>query len=63
MITKANELDPNNSVDLVLAGHNHQYTNGLVGKTRIVQSYNNGKAFSDVTGELDKNYRRFRYTT
>ncbi|MBK1960862.1 bifunctional metallophosphatase/5'-nucleotidase [Listeria ivanovii subsp. londoniensis] len=54
MITKANELDPNNSVDLVLAGHNHQYTNGLVGKTRIVQSYNNGKAFSDVTGELDK---------
>lgn len=54
MMTKANELDPNNSVDLVLAGHNHQYTNGLVGKTRIVQSYNNGKAFSDVTGELDK---------
>ncbi|MBC1516258.1 5'-nucleotidase C-terminal domain-containing protein [Listeria immobilis] len=54
MMTKANELDPNNSVDLVLAGHNHQYTNGLVGKTRIVQSYNNGKAFSDVTGKLDK---------
>ncbi|EJS2950154.1 5'-nucleotidase C-terminal domain-containing protein [Listeria monocytogenes] len=54
MMTKANELDPNNSVDLVLDGHNHQYTNGLVGKTRIVQSYNNGKAFSDVTGELDK---------
>ncbi|MBM5597669.1 bifunctional metallophosphatase/5'-nucleotidase [Listeria seeligeri] len=54
MMTKANELDSNNSVDLVLAGHNHQYTNGLVGKTRIVQSYNNGKAFSDVTGELDK---------
>lgn len=54
MMTKANELDPNNSVDLVLAGHNHQYTNGLIGKTRIVQSYNNGKAFSDVTGELDK---------
>ncbi len=54
MMTKANELDPNNSVDLVLAGHNHQYTNGLVGKTRIVQSYNNGKAFSDITGELDK---------
>ncbi|MBC1521672.1 bifunctional metallophosphatase/5'-nucleotidase [Listeria aquatica] len=53
MITKVNQLDPENSVDLVLAGHNHQYTNGIVGSTRIVQSYNNGKAFSNVTGEID----------
>ncbi|MHC5251681.1 5'-nucleotidase C-terminal domain-containing protein [Listeria kieliensis] len=53
MIMKVNQLDPENSVDLVLAGHNHQYTNGVVGTTRIVQSYNNGKAFSNVTGEID----------
>ncbi|WP_420843756.1 5'-nucleotidase C-terminal domain-containing protein [Listeria costaricensis] len=53
MMIKVNQIDPDNSVDLVLAGHNHQYTNGVVGTTRIVQSYNNGKAFSNVTGELD----------
>ncbi|WP_088839206.1 bifunctional metallophosphatase/5'-nucleotidase [Listeria sp. ILCC792] len=53
MMEAVNQKDANNSVDIVLAGHNHQYTNGVVGKTRIVQSYNNGKAFSNVTGELD----------
>lgn len=53
MMEAVNQKDKDNSVDIVLAGHNHQYTNGVVGKTRIVQSYNNGKAFSNITGELD----------
>ncbi|EUJ28851.1 5'-nucleotidase [Listeria floridensis FSL S10-1187] len=53
MMVKVNALDPANSVDIVLAGHNHQYTNGVVGTTRIVQSYNNGKAFSNITGQID----------
>ena len=53
MIKKLNQLDPENSVDLVFAGHNHQYTNGMVGNTLIVQGTSQGKAYSDVRGVLD----------
>ncbi|MBC6151476.1 5'-nucleotidase C-terminal domain-containing protein [Listeria booriae] len=59
MMNKVNQIAPDNSVDLVLAGHNHQYTNGKVGNTRIVQSYNNGKAYSNVTGLLNKTTKDF----
>ncbi|EUJ22448.1 Endonuclease YhcR [Listeria grandensis FSL F6-0971] len=62
MINKVNQIAPNNSVDLVLAGHNHQYTNGKVGNTRVVQSYNNGKAYSNVTGVLNKTTKDFEMT-
>ncbi|MBC2147173.1 5'-nucleotidase C-terminal domain-containing protein [Listeria booriae] len=62
MMNKVNQIAPDNSVDLVLAGHNHQYTNGKVGNTRIVQSYNNGKAYSNVTGVLDKKTKDFEAT-
>ncbi|WP_325064993.1 5'-nucleotidase C-terminal domain-containing protein [Paenilisteria weihenstephanensis] len=62
MINKVNQIAPNNSVDLVLAGHNHQYTNGKVGNTRLVQSYNNGKAYSNVTGVLNKTTKDFETT-
>ncbi|MBC1557267.1 LPXTG cell wall anchor domain-containing protein [Listeria booriae] len=62
MMNKVNQIAPNNSVDLVLAGHNHQYTNGKVGNTRIVQSYNNGKAYSNVTGVLNKTTKDFEAT-
>lgn len=62
MINKVNQIAPNNSVDLVLAGHNHQYTNGKVGNTRLVQSYNNGKAYSNVTGILNKTTKDFEAT-
>lgn len=62
MINKVNQIAPNNSVDLVLAGHNHQYTNGKVGNTRLVQSYNNGKAYSNVTGVLNKTTKDFEAT-
>lgn len=62
MINKVNQIAPGNSVDLVLAGHNHQYTNGKVGNTRVVQSYNNGKAYSNVTGLLNKTTKDFEAT-
>ncbi|MBY5033930.1 bifunctional metallophosphatase/5'-nucleotidase [Streptococcus gallolyticus] len=45
--------DPENSVDIVFAGHNHMYTNGTVGTTRIVQATSQGKAFANVTGTID----------
>ena len=53
MIKKLNQLYPENSVDLVFAGHNHQFTNGMVGNTLIVQGTSQGKAYSDVRGVLD----------
>ncbi|MBC1564694.1 bifunctional metallophosphatase/5'-nucleotidase [Listeria booriae] len=62
MMNKVNQIAQDNSVDLVLAGHNHQYTNGKVGNTRIVQSYNNGKAYSNVTGVLNKTTKDFEAT-
>ena len=40
-------------MDIVFAGHNHQYTNGMVGNTLIVQGTSQGKAYSDVRGVLD----------
>ena len=47
---KLNQIYPENSVDIVFAGHNHQYTNGMVGNTLIVQGTSQGKAYSDVRG-------------
>ena len=38
MMTRVSAIDPNHSVDVVFAGHNHVYTNGLSGNTRIVQA-------------------------
>ncbi|MFQ7478189.1 MAG: bifunctional metallophosphatase/5'-nucleotidase, partial [Streptococcus sp.] len=53
MIKKLNQIYPENSVDIVFAGHNHQDTNGMVGNTLIVQGTSQGKAYSDVRGVLD----------
>lgn len=54
MIDKLNVLYPENSVDIVFAGHNHVYTNGLADEdTLIVQATSQGKAFADVRGVLD----------
>lgn len=53
ILEKVNTIDPQNSVDVLLAGHNHQYTNGLVGKTRVVQSTSQGKGYADVRGHID----------
>ncbi len=44
IMNKVKQTDPDNSVDAFFAGHNHVYTNGVVGNTRIVQSTSQGKA-------------------
>ncbi|HFR3342950.1 TPA: 5'-nucleotidase C-terminal domain-containing protein [Streptococcus suis] len=48
MLEKLNSLYPENSVDLVFAGHNHVAVNGTAGNTLIVQATSQGKAFADV---------------
>ncbi|NEW62514.1 LPXTG cell wall anchor domain-containing protein [Granulicatella sp. zg-ZJ] len=53
MIKKVNALDPDNSVDVVFAGHNHVYTSGVAEHTRIVQALSQGKAYADVQGVYD----------
>ncbi|MGM0165612.1 5'-nucleotidase [Enterococcus sp. AZ135] len=53
IMNKVNQLEPNNSVDAFFAGHNHVYTNGVVGNTRIVQSTSQGKGYIDLQGEYD----------
>lgn len=52
MMARVAAIDPNHSVDVVFAGHNHVYTNGLSGNTRIVQAVSQGKAYADVRGTL-----------
>ncbi|MBO0439751.1 5'-nucleotidase C-terminal domain-containing protein [Candidatus Enterococcus ikei] len=53
IINKVNEIYPDNSVDAFFAAHNHQYTNGVVNKTRVVQSTAQGKGYIDLQGTLD----------
>lgn len=67
MMKTVDELDPKNGVDVVFAGHNHQYTNGLIkrdGKkdVRVVQSTSQGKAYIDLQGELDPVTKGFKET-
>ena len=59
ILKKVNEIDPNNSVDALFAGHNHQYTNGVVNQTRVVQSTSQGKGYVDLQGEIDVNTQDF----
>lgn len=53
ILEKVNTIDPDNSVDALFAGHNHQYTNGVVNNTRVVQSTSQGKGIVDLQGEID----------
>ncbi|WP_161979648.1 surface-anchored 5'-nucleotidase [Streptococcus sp. S784/96/1] len=62
MMAKVNELYPENSVDIVFAGHNHVYTNGTLGKTLIVQATSQGKAYSDVRAVYDTDISDFKAT-
>ncbi|KHD45377.1 surface-anchored 5'-nucleotidase [Streptococcus hongkongensis] len=62
IMTKVNQLYPDNSIDIVFAGHNHVYTNGTVGNTRIVEALSSGKAYSDVRGTLDTTTQDFTAT-
>lgn len=62
IMEQVHQMDPENSVDVVFAGHNHQYTNGTVGKTRIVQAVSQGKAYANVTGTIDTTTHDFTDT-
>ena len=53
ILQKVNQLDPNNSVDVYLAAHSHQYANATVGQTHLVQAIYTGKAYDDIIGYLD----------
>lgn len=53
IIKKLYQLDPDNSVDLYVAGHSHQYANATVGSVKLVQAIYTGKAYDDVIGYLD----------
>ncbi|WP_221912652.1 surface-anchored 5'-nucleotidase [Streptococcus halichoeri] len=59
IMNKVNHIYPDNSVDVVFAGHNHQYTNGTIGTTRVVQALSQGKAYADVRGRLDTDTQDF----
>ncbi|KPJ22940.1 surface-anchored 5'-nucleotidase [Streptococcus phocae] len=59
VMDKVNKVFPDNSVDIVFAGHNHQYTNGVIGNTRVVQALSQGKAYADVRGRLDTDTQDF----
>lgn len=59
IMNKVNQADPKNSVDAFFAGHNHVYTNGVVGTTRIVQSTSQGKGYIDLQGEYDPEKKDF----
>lgn len=59
IMNKVNQIDPDNSVDAFFAGHNHVYTNGVVGNTRVVQSTSQGKGYIDLQGEYDTTTKDF----
>ncbi|WP_253295841.1 5'-nucleotidase C-terminal domain-containing protein [Enterococcus raffinosus] len=62
IMDKVNRADSNNSVDAFFAGHNHVYTNGVVGSTRIVQSTSQGKGYIDLRGEYNPATKDFAST-
>lgn len=59
VMRQVNQKDPNNSVDVFFAGHSHQFANGVIGSTRIVQALSFGRAFDDVQGELSTKTKDF----
>lgn len=65
IMSNVDKLDPENSIDVVFAGHNHQFTNGVIkgkNEVRIVQSTSQGKAYIDLRGELDPETKDFAKT-
>ena len=53
IIKKLYQIDPNNSVDLYIAGHSHQYANATIGSVKLVQAIYTGKAYDDIIGYID----------
>lgn len=52
ILNKLNKIDPDNSVDIYVAGHSHQYANATVGNTHVVQAIYTGKAYDDIIGYI-----------
>lgn len=59
ILHKLNKLDPKNNVGLYVAAHSHQYANGMVGKTRVVQALSSGKAYDDAQGYVSPKTGKF----
>lgn len=53
IINKFDQIDPTNSVDLYMAGDSHTYTDGTVGRVRVVQALSFGTAFDNVKATYD----------
>ncbi|MFB7640990.1 bifunctional metallophosphatase/5'-nucleotidase [Peribacillus butanolivorans] len=51
LVEMAPKID--DEVDVIFAGHSHEYANTVVAGKLIVQAYSNGKAFSQVNLEID----------
>ncbi|QBO36127.1 bifunctional metallophosphatase/5'-nucleotidase [Periweissella cryptocerci] len=64
IMNKLNKQDPDNSVDLYVAGHSHEYANGIIksangNETHVVQALNQSKAFDDFVGYIDPKTQDF----
>ncbi|WP_302188415.1 bifunctional metallophosphatase/5'-nucleotidase [uncultured Lactobacillus sp.] len=59
ILKKLNKIDPKNSVDLMIAGHSHQYANAKVGKTHLVQALKYGQAYTDSIGYINPKTKDF----
>nr|WP_312857344.1 bifunctional metallophosphatase/5'-nucleotidase [Neobacillus endophyticus] len=53
LVEMAPKID--NEVDVIFAGHSHEYANTVVAGKLIVQAYSYGKAFSQVSLQIDPN--------
>ncbi|MBM7652274.1 5'-nucleotidase [Neobacillus cucumis] len=53
LVEMAPKID--NEVDVIFAGHSHQYANTIVDNKLIVQAYSYGEAFSQVNIKIDRN--------
>ena len=51
LVEMAPKID--DEVDVIFAGHSHEYANTVAAGKLIVQAYSNGKAFSQVNLEID----------
>lgn len=59
ILQKLYRIDPDNSVDLYIAAHSHQYADGAVGNTKIVQAASFSKAYDDSIGYIDPSTNDF----
>lgn len=63
ILKEVNELDPNNSIDIVIAGHSHMYADATVktpnGTTKVVQAQSYGRAYDDVVGYVSPTTKDF----